>query len=499
MALALVQGRHHRHGHRRAGRALALRARASPPAGRDVRNARAGHRDRRPPRRRHPRRGQPGARPIAAPAARLDRGRPHPARHRDLDPGVRHAEHPQAQGARLPRRRSGRLLGGAGGGEVDRRHHPLRHREGGRRRRRRRGRHPHRRVRHAREPAHQGRSDRSAPLSRGGARDRRRQAAGPAPGSRAGADLPGPERDARLAARAPAAPERPPADAGAATAALRPAVGPGGAAVRAGVAAAARVAPAVEGRAPVAGVHPLLSPRRQPAAQPHVPAPRGIREADGVPPPLPSAPVAGAGRAARRPRGERRSRGRGDLRRRLSRQRVGDRVPALLRHPRLLLRLDRTRPGRQPLRARSAARLRGRAAADGGRPARDRRRGLRGGVARPPSRGLRHARRGEGRARAEREPAAHRRGHGLRAGALLVPQGATGHEHHPRLFRRREPALPPSLGNPAGLLDLAALLDGYTGLRQCLRGNAWGFKTSALAPCGPVAVASRELAAESGR
>jgi peptidoglycan/xylan/chitin deacetylase (PgdA/CDA1 family) len=38
------------------------------------------------------------------------------------------------------------------------------------------------------------------------------------------------------------------------------------------------------------------------------------------------------------------------------------------------------------------------------------------------------------------------------------------------------------VGNPAGVLDLAAILDGYTGLRQCLAGNDWGFKTSALMP-----------------
>ena len=46
------------------------------------------------------------------------------------------------------------------------------------------------------------------------------------------------------------------------------------------------------------------------------------------------------------------------------------------------------------------------------------------------------------------------------------------------------------VGNPADILDLAEIMDGYTGLRQCLFGNAWGFKTSALAPCG--------LAAETG-
>jgi len=38
------------------------------------------------------------------------------------------------------------------------------------------------------------------------------------------------------------------------------------------------------------------------------------------------------------------------------------------------------------------------------------------------------------------------------------------------------------LGNPADVLDLAATLDGYTGLRQCLAGNAWGLKSAALAP-----------------
>jgi peptidoglycan/xylan/chitin deacetylase (PgdA/CDA1 family) len=38
------------------------------------------------------------------------------------------------------------------------------------------------------------------------------------------------------------------------------------------------------------------------------------------------------------------------------------------------------------------------------------------------------------------------------------------------------------LANPAGVVDLAMTLDGYTGLRQCLLGNAWGVKTSALRP-----------------
>jgi peptidoglycan/xylan/chitin deacetylase (PgdA/CDA1 family) len=38
------------------------------------------------------------------------------------------------------------------------------------------------------------------------------------------------------------------------------------------------------------------------------------------------------------------------------------------------------------------------------------------------------------------------------------------------------------LGNPIDVIELAMILDGYTGLRQCLMGNAWGLKTSALAP-----------------
>jgi peptidoglycan/xylan/chitin deacetylase (PgdA/CDA1 family) len=38
------------------------------------------------------------------------------------------------------------------------------------------------------------------------------------------------------------------------------------------------------------------------------------------------------------------------------------------------------------------------------------------------------------------------------------------------------------LGNPTDVIELAMILDGYTGLRQCLVGNAWGLKTSKLAP-----------------
>ena len=38
------------------------------------------------------------------------------------------------------------------------------------------------------------------------------------------------------------------------------------------------------------------------------------------------------------------------------------------------------------------------------------------------------------------------------------------------------------LGNPVGAVELAMMLDGYTGLRECLSGNAWGLKTSALVP-----------------
>jgi peptidoglycan/xylan/chitin deacetylase (PgdA/CDA1 family) len=35
---------------------------------------------------------------------------------------------------------------------------------------------------------------------------------------------------------------------------------------------------------------------------------------------------------------------------------------------------------------------------------------------------------------------------------------------------------------PADVLELAAVLDGYTGLRQCVSGDTWGFRTSALVP-----------------
>lgn len=54
------------------------------------------------------------------------------------------------------------------------------------------------------------------------------------------------------------------------------------------------------------------------------------------------------------------------------------------------------------------------------------------------------------------------------------------------------------VGNPIGLLDLAAILDGYTGLRQCLLGNAWGLKTSALAPCAPATETGTGAAAHAG-
>jgi peptidoglycan/xylan/chitin deacetylase (PgdA/CDA1 family) len=37
------------------------------------------------------------------------------------------------------------------------------------------------------------------------------------------------------------------------------------------------------------------------------------------------------------------------------------------------------------------------------------------------------------------------------------------------------------VGGPTNVQELAAALDGYTGFRECLRGNAWGLKTTALA------------------
>lgn len=38
------------------------------------------------------------------------------------------------------------------------------------------------------------------------------------------------------------------------------------------------------------------------------------------------------------------------------------------------------------------------------------------------------------------------------------------------------------MGNPTDVTELAMIMDGYTGLRQCLVGNAWGLKTDALFP-----------------
>lgn len=37
-------------------------------------------------------------------------------------------------------------------------------------------------------------------------------------------------------------------------------------------------------------------------------------------------------------------------------------------------------------------------------------------------------------------------------------------------------------GHPADLLELAMVMDGYTGFRDCLSGNAWGLKTNRLSP-----------------
>lgn len=38
------------------------------------------------------------------------------------------------------------------------------------------------------------------------------------------------------------------------------------------------------------------------------------------------------------------------------------------------------------------------------------------------------------------------------------------------------------IGNPADVLELAMVMDGYTGFRQILRGNAWGLKTNDVPP-----------------
>jgi peptidoglycan/xylan/chitin deacetylase (PgdA/CDA1 family) len=38
------------------------------------------------------------------------------------------------------------------------------------------------------------------------------------------------------------------------------------------------------------------------------------------------------------------------------------------------------------------------------------------------------------------------------------------------------------IGSPTGVLELATIMDGYTGFRQCVTGNAWGLKTDTLPP-----------------
>jgi peptidoglycan/xylan/chitin deacetylase (PgdA/CDA1 family) len=55
------------------------------------------------------------------------------------------------------------------------------------------------------------------------------------------------------------------------------------------------------------------------------------------------------------------------------------------------------------------------------------------------------------------------------------------------------------VSNPPDFLELATILDGYTGLRQCLVGNAWGLKTSALAPYVARTETGRSAAPHSGR
>lgn len=36
------------------------------------------------------------------------------------------------------------------------------------------------------------------------------------------------------------------------------------------------------------------------------------------------------------------------------------------------------------------------------------------------------------------------------------------------------------MGNPLDMLELAMVMDGYTGFRRCIAGDAWGSKRSAL-------------------
>src|SRR5207247_1094962 len=136
------------------------------------------------------------------------------------------------------------------------------------------------------EPAPHGGPPRGTALPRGDPRGRPWPPGGHGPGPAPGHDVPGAERPPRLAARAAPAPEGGPPH-------VAPAGTPAGpdqdarpAPVCAGLAPAPPAAQASPEAAAGAGLHPFLPPGRQPALEPHVPAPRGVRAADGAPPPL---------------------------------------------------------------------------------------------------------------------------------------------------------------------------------------------------------------------
>src|SRR5262249_16000784 len=56
---------------------------------------------------------------------------------------------------------------------------------------------------------------------------------------------------------------------------------------------------------------------------------------------------------------------------------------------------------------------------------------------------------------------------------------AYGGYNHPRVNRRHFSRI----ANPTALLELVMTMDGYSGFRRCLRGDAWGIETDARVPC----------------
>jgi peptidoglycan/xylan/chitin deacetylase (PgdA/CDA1 family) len=59
---------------------------------------------------------------------------------------------------------------------------------------------------------------------------------------------------------------------------------------------------------------------------------------------------------------------------------------------------------------------------------------------------------------------------------IYLAGGGYNFPHPGRSYFRR-------VGNSADLLELASIMDGYTGFRQCVTGNAWGLTADAAPPC----------------